>query len=103
MRNYVSFYCIFALLVKSLNKIKFEFMIATEKQIVESFLRANGREELIAKFTQWVNELPYCHSVSLSVYGIIGDVPYYQDNQKSEPEKPLIECFQRILQSDYSR
>jgi hypothetical protein len=38
-------------------------MIAREKQTVEIILDAKSREELIAKFTQWVNELPYCHSM----------------------------------------
>lgn len=47
-----------------------------QKQVIEKWLSASSRVELVDLFTQWINEWPYDHYIRLSVHGIIGDVPY---------------------------
>ena len=50
-------------------------MVTQEKQIVETLLFADGRAEIIEKFTRWVNELPFGHDFILRIDGVIGDEP----------------------------
>jgi len=45
----------------NINVLKILVMVTQEKQIVETLLFADGRAEIIEKFTRWVNELPFGH------------------------------------------
>jgi hypothetical protein len=51
-------------------------MTYTEKEIVRTGIRANSREDLIAKLTDWANKLTYDNSIAMSIVAIVSGVPY---------------------------
>jgi hypothetical protein len=51
-------------------------MTYIEKEIVRTDIRANSREDLIAKLTDWANKLTYDNSIAISIVAIVSGVPY---------------------------
>ena len=49
--------------------------IKQDMQFVNTNIKADNRADAIVKFTQWVNEFPYEHHISLNIFGNIGDIP----------------------------
>jgi hypothetical protein len=47
-----------------------------EKQYVETSIVTDSRDELIEKFTRWVDEFRYKHHIHMVVHAFISDVPY---------------------------
>jgi hypothetical protein len=60
----------------------------TKKMVVKKNIRASSRGELIERFTKWANRLHYDHSISLLLWGIIGDVPVEVPEGESEQDIP---------------
>jgi hypothetical protein len=51
-------------------------MTYTEKEIVRTDIRANSREDLIAKLTDWANKLTYDNRIIMSIVAIVSGVSY---------------------------
>jgi len=49
--------------------------VKQERHNVQETIKAGSRDEVIAKFTEWVYNLPLEHEFFLSIMGFIGGVP----------------------------